>query len=398
MNPELSKTASTLQPSPTIALNSKAKELKKSGKDVLNFSVGEPDFPTSPEIIHATTEALENNRTKYGPSGGSPELRQAISQKLKTENSLEFSADQIVCGIGAKEILYHLFRAMLDVGDEVIVPAPFWVSYPDQIKAFGGKPVIVPMSDHPQQPVSPDALAAAITPKTKAIVINSPNNPAGFMLDNNTIKAIGDRFRGKPIWVISDEIYEYMAFEHSFQSFLNINPDLSSQTVLVNGLSKGYAMTGFRVGYAAGPAPLINLVKRLISHSSSCLPPFIDAGATLAMEKGRTLMQEKITDLAQRRTFICEKINSEINGLEYINPDGAFYLFIDINRYLKGSKKFATTGTMGFCSWLLEEYFMAVVPGDVFGAPGYIRMSYATSKTDIEKGISRLKQALESLG
>ncbi len=391
----LSRRISNVKSSPTVQLNAKAKALGKQGIKVLNFAVGEPDFNTPAPIVDTAIASLKAGRTKYGPAGGSPEFLEAIAAKLKRENGLDFQSNEIVAGIGAKEILFHIFLATLNDGDEVLVPSPYWVSYPDQIIAAGAKPVILPLADDiAKTPLSIKDLAAKATSQTKAIVLNSPNNPAGYMYSRAFLEELGAYLKDKQWWIISDEIYEYLSFDHPHVSLLSLFPELRDRFILVNGLSKGFAMTGWRVGYCAGPAPVMKLVRDLQSHSSTCIPPFIEDASIFALSKGNSLLKAEIEVLKKRRDLAVAQLKS-MPELSYVAPHGAFYIFIDIRDALKKAKK-PTTG-FELSEQLLLEHHVAVVPGDAFGAPGYLRLSYACDEATIKEGLIRIGRAVSSL-
>lgn len=386
---QLSRRILAVKTSPTVALNAKAKALAKDGIKVLSFAVGEPDFPTPQSVVEKAEAALRAGRTKYGPAGGSPEFRSAIAAKLQRENGLTFAADDIVCGVGAKEILFHIFLALINEGDEVLVPSPYWVSYPDQIIAAGGKPVLLPLpEDIAGEPLSIDVIKKYATPRTVGIVLNSPNNPAGYMFDYKLLKELGEFLETKPWWVVSDEIYEYLAFDKPHTSLLKVAPGLKDRFFHVNGMSKGFAMTGWRVGYAAGPAPAMKLVRDLQSHSSTCLPPFIEDAAIYAIGQGPALLAEGIKTMKRRRDLALSLI-AKIPGVKCVAPHGAFYLFLDLRA--------KTKDTFAFSDRLLLKHHIALVPGEAFGAPGYLRLSYATDEKTIEEGLKRLGDAVSQL-
>lgn len=394
---QLSKRIRNVKSSPTVALNAKAKALAKQGVNVLSFAVGEPDFPTPPAVVEKAIEALRAGRTKYGPAGGSPEFRAAIADKLKRENGLEYSPDNIVVGMGAKEILFHLFMALCNEGDDVLVPSPYWVSYPDQIIAQGANPVLMPLSaDLSNEPLRVADIEKAATSRTVGIVLNSPNNPAGFMYSKELILELGAFLMKNNWWIISDEIYEYMAFDREHHSLLTYFPALKDRFFYVNGLSKGFAMTGWRVGYVAGTGDAIKMVRDLQSHTSTCLPPFIEDAATYAIKEGRALLAKEIETLNGRRKLAMDLIG-KIKGVRYVQPHGAFYMFIDVRDTMRQSKRYQDLNTMRFSEELLAEHHIAVVPGDAFGAPGYLRLSYATDEQSIREGISRLRGALANI-
>jgi aspartate aminotransferase len=387
-----------ISPSPTVALNARAKELKQAGADVLNFSVGEPDFPTPKSIVDIAVKALQDGKTKYGPAGGGVPFRQAICDKLSRENRLNYKIDQIVCGTGAKELLFHIFLSMLNEGDEVILTAPCWVSYGDQIIAAGAVPVIIPIPENTKGPlIDPKTIEKFVTTRTVAFVLCSPNNPVGNSLTKQELLELGSYLETKKNWwIVSDEIYEYFSFEHPQYSIVELCPKLYDRTVVVNGMSKSYAMTGWRVGYCAGPTELMKLVRGLQSHSSTCLPPFVEEAATFAIKQGSTLMAKEVAIMRVRRDVAVECIRT-VPDVSYIHPQGAFYLFIDIRKALAKSSKFKATDSLSFSNYLLEEHHMAVVPGEAFAAPGFLRISYAINEDVIKSGIERLRKALVSV-
>ena len=388
MERKFSKRISSLSPSPTLALNSKAAELAAGGKKIFNFAVGEPDFPTPQAVVEVAIDSLRRGRTRYGTSGGGRPLREAIAEKLRRDNGLDFAIDEIVCGIGAKEILFHVFLALLNDGDEVLLPAPFWVSYTDQIRAAGAIPVpVMPPASITSQggdALDFNAIERAVTARTRAIVINSPNNPSGYVLGAAELERLAAFAIKHNLWVISDEIYEYMAFSREHISPLKIQPGLRSRFILVNGLSKGFAMTGWRVGYAAGPKDIMALVKNLESHSSTCIPGFIEDAATFALGQGRTLMAPAIATLDARRKATV----NALDGFKFVRPDGAFYVFLDVRPFCDGRSSMFISGA------LLEEEGVAVVPGEAFGLPGFIRISYTLSEQDLLAGLERVKAFL----
>ena len=392
---QLSRRILNVKSSPTVALNAKAKALAKEGAKVLNFTVGEPDFSTPAAVVEKAITALKAGRTKYGPAGGSPEFREAIAAKLARENGLHFPASDIVCGVGAKELLFHIFLALLNEGDEVLVPSPYWVSYPDQILAAGAKPVFLPVSgDMGEAPIRIADIERLSTPKTVGIILNSPNNPAGYMFSETLSRELGQYLSRKPWWIVSDEIYEYMAFDRPHVSLLALFPDLKDRFIHVNGMSKGYAMTGWRVGYCAGPSAIMKMVRDLQSHSSTCLPPFIEEAATYAISQGPTLLANELATLKKRRDMAAS-LAAKIPGVDFAAPQGAFYLFLDVREALQKAK--STLDTFAFAERLLTEHHMAVVPGEAFGAPGFLRLSYATGESTISEGMDRLATALRNV-
>ncbi len=393
--PELSRRILNVKSSPTMALNTKAKALAKDGIKVLNFSVGEPDFKTPDSVVAKAIEALKAGKTKYGPAGGSPEFRKAIAEKLLRDNQMTYAPEDIVVGIGAKEILFHVFMSILNEGDEVIVPSPYWVSYPDQIIACGAKPVCLPVPDDiAKAPLNMSDLRRNASSRTVAIVLNSPNNPAGYMYDDAALKELGEFLKGNDWWIVSDEIYEYMAFDRPHKSLLQMFPELKDRFILVNGMSKGFAMTGWRVGYCAGPSKVMKMVRDLQSHSSTCLPPFIEEAATLAISAGKDLLAKEIAGLKDRRDLAVSLLKT-MKGVKYVQPHGAFYVFIDVREPLKNAKE--KLDSFQLSDRLLMQEHIALVPGDAFGAPGFLRLSYATDEASIKEGLTRLGKALQEL-
>lgn len=396
MDRRLSDRITSLSPSPTLALNSKAAELAASGKKIFNLTIGEPDFPTPAEVVDVAIDSLRRGRTKYGAAGGGKPLREAIAAKLQRDNHLPFAADEIVCGPGAKSILFHTFLAILNEGDEVLIPAPYWVSYCDQIKAAGAVPVVIPPAaginatgnQEAQAIIDFAALEKSVRPKTRAIVVNSPNNPAGYVFSRSEIEQLAKFVLKHDLWLISDEIYEYMAFDRPHVSPLEVSPELRSRFILINGLSKGFAMTGWRVGYAAGPKDVISLVRVLESHSTTCIPGFIEDAATHALKRGKPMMSEAIASLDRRRKITIDALA----GFNFIQPAGAFYVFLDVRDFCKGG-----VTSMTLCEDLLHAG-LALVPGEAFGLAGYLRLSYTLADDDLKAALKILTQTLRDRG
>jgi aspartate aminotransferase len=391
--PALSKKILAVKPSPTVSLNAKANALAKEGKPVLSFAVGEPHFPTPEVVAQAGIEAIKKGRTKYGAAGGSIELRKAIVAKLERENHLKFAPEQVVVGIGAKEILFHLMLALLNDGDEVLIPAPYWVSYADQVIAAGGVPVpvVVPAS-FPEKPIDLADVERHATARTVAIILNSPNNPSGYVFTEEQVRELGTYLGKKSWWVISDEIYEYLSFARPHRSLLEVAPELRERFILINGFSKAFCMTGWRVGYGVGPQAVMNLVRSLQSHSSTCLPMFIEDAALVAIEGGKPLMKREIAGMDALRKVAIEEFR-KVPGLKFVEPQGAFYVFLDFRGFLKGRYK----SSMELCDALLSESHVAIVPGEAFGAPGFARFSYAVEESKLREGVQRIAKALEKV-
>ncbi len=369
-------------PSLTLAVDAKAKAMKAQGINVCSFSVGEPDFPTPSHIVAAAEKALEAGKTKYGPTPGEPALRAAIAQKLQQENLLCYGAENVLVTNGGKHSLYNLFMATLDPGDEVIIPAPYWVSYPEMVKLAEGKPVIVETTAESGFKISPAQLRQAITPKTRFFILNSPSNPTGMVYTPDEIRALAEVIVENDIYVVSDEIYEKLLYDGATHFSIGAaSPAAYERTIVSSGFAKAFSMTGWRVGFLAGPVDVIQACNTLQSHSTSNVCTFAQYGAIAALEGSLDCVEEMRQAFAARRQYMLEAVNA-IPGVTCPKPDGAFYLF----------PRIAKTGlkSLEFSDALLEEYQVAVVPGIAFGADDYIRLSYATDLETIKMGIERL--------
>ncbi|MFD2630660.1 pyridoxal phosphate-dependent aminotransferase [Oceanobacillus kapialis] len=383
----LAKRVKTLSPSSTLAITAKAKELKQQGHDVIGLGAGEPDFNTPQYILDAATEAMNEGKTKYTPSGGVPELKKAIAKKFAEDNQLHYTADQIVVTTGAKHALYTLFQVLLDEGEEVIVPTPYWVSYPEQVKLAGGTPIFVTAREENQFKLTPQELEAAITKKTKAVVINSPSNPTGMMYSKEELQALGEVCLKHDVLIVSDEIYEkliYTGDEHV--SIAQLSNALYQQTVIINGVSKSHAMTGWRIGYAAGPKEIIKAMTNLASHSTSNPTSVAQYAALAAYEQGGELSEMKKV-FAERLELLYDLL-LDIPGVTCIKPKGAFYLFPNVK---EAATKCGFSSVDDFVAALLEEEKVAVVPGSGFGSNDNIRLSYATSTEALQEAAKRIK-------
>lgn len=392
---EFSHRIANLPGSPTVALNTKAKKLAAAGKKIYNFTVGEPDLPTPKVVIDKAIHSLLEGHTKYGPPGGSQALRSAIAEKLKEENGLVYDPEQIVCGVGAKEIIFHLCLALLNEGDEVVLPAPYWVSYPAQVEAAGAKVVTVPF-DCDKMKIDFKALRSAVTQNTKLFIFNTPNNPAGYVLSESELAELGDILEKSNCWILSDEIYEYLSFDRPHQSLLTMRPNLKDRFILVNGMSKGFAMTGWRVGYCAAPASVAKLVRVLQSQSSTCLPAFIEEASVAALNNRSEIKTWLRGEMMKKRDLVVRQL-SNIKNMRWVNCEGAFYAFIDLRPFIETTKKLPENTAMAFGEYLLDRYQVAMVPGEAFGTPGFIRFSYASSEEDLLAGIQLFSDALDSL-
>ncbi len=395
----ISKRAQAVAPSATLKISAKAKELQRQGVSIISLSAGEPDFPTPRHVCDAAINAINEGFHGYTMNTGTPELRESISEKLQRDNSLSYDPSQIVCTNGAKQALGFSMLAMLNEGDEVIIPAPYWVSYPEMVKVAGGTPVTIRTSFEKNYRMSADQLEEAITDQTKAVMLCSPSNPTGTCYTAEELEALADVLHRHPqVNIISDEIYEYIVFEGDHVGILNVAPDLKDRTVLINGFSKGFAMTGWRLGYLAAPQEFSDAVAKIQSQETSA-PSAISQKAGEAAYRGNLdAVLEMRASFKKRRDFIYDKL-SEIEGLKCFKPSGAFYVFPDISHYLGTTTEGGTdieTST-DLCLYLIEEQGLAAVPGDAFGEPNGIRLSYASSMEDLTEAIKRLEKGLQSL-
>lgn len=389
MNYKISKRAASLAPSLTLAIDSKAKQMKADGLDVVGFGAGEPDFDTPQHIKDAAAKALADGFTKYTPSSGIPELRQAIADKFKRENGLTYKANQIIVNCGGKHSCYNVIIATCEDGDEVIIPAPYWLSYPEMVKLAGATPVIIQTTDKTEFKVTPDQLRAAITPRTRLFVLNSPSNPTGSVYTPEEIKALGDICVEKGVLIMSDEIYEHLLYDGAkHKSVASFSPAHFEHTIIVHGFAKAWSMTGWRLGFLAAPEPIAKAIDAVQSHSTSNPTSFAQKGALAALTGPQDHLPKWLAEYAKRRSYAHAKLNS-IPGISCVNSKGAFYLFPNISKLgLKSTE---------FCAKLLEQEKVAAVPGIAFGADDYLRISYATSMANIEKGLSRLENFAKSL-
>ncbi len=385
----LSKRIQTLSSSLTIAITTLAQELKAEGKDILSFSAGEPDFDTPDAIKNAAKDALDAGKTKYTAVPGVPELLQAVANKLKRDNNLDYAPSMIQTNNGAKHSLFNLLQALIDEGEEVIIPAPYWVTYPEQVKYSGGIPVIIETDDSSEFKITPEQLKSAITPKTKVLMINTPSNPTGAIYSRAELEALGEVLKGTDIVVISDEMYEKLVYGGAeFTATASISDDMFQRTVTVNGLSKAAAMTGWRFGYLATPnTELVSVLNKLQSQSTSNINTLAQAAAIPGLDGTiDTVVEEMRVAFEARKNEAVELFNN-IDGLSVVNPDGAFYLFVNI--------KEISNDSMQFSKDLLSEQGVAVVPGIGFGSEGYFRFSFATDIETIREGIKRIETFVE---
>lgn len=392
---KVSKRAQAVPPSATIAVTSRAKQLKAEGVDVISFGAGEPDFDTPDFIKNAAVEAMRSGRTKYTPTPGLPELRVAIAEKLKRENNLDYSPDQIVVNIGAKHSVYESMQAVLDPGDEVILPAPHWVTYPETVKLAGAVAKILQTKKENSYKITPDQLKDAITDKTAMLVLNSPNNPGGFTYSPDELADIADVLKGTDVMVLSDEIYEKLVYEGTrFVSFASISDDACNRTLTINGLSKAFAMTGWRIGYTAGPLEPIKAMGRLQSHMTQNAVTFVQAAALAALNDKSDTVEKMRAEFEKRAKLMADGLNA-IEGITCPRPTGAFYCFPDVSahfgRNIGGAE---ISGSLDFAKALLEQANVAVVPGLPFGCDENVRLSFACSAEHIRAGLDRIRKWL----
>lgn len=393
---ELSNKFKTISPSPTLMIDSKFKQMKADGMNVVGFGAGEPDFDTPSHIKEAAIAAINNGVTKYTPASGTVELKKAIAKKFLDDNGLTYDPSQIVVSNGAKHSLINAFGAILNPGDEVIVPAPYWVSYPEMIKYNDGVPVVLHTTEENGFKFTATEFEAAITPKTKAIVLNSPSNPTGMVYTEEELKAIADVAVKNNIFVISDEIYEHLIYDGAKHvSIASFGEEIKDLTIIVNGVSKTYAMTGWRIGYTASNAQIAKAMGNVQSHTTSN-PNSIAQAATVAALTGPTDdLKMMLSAFDERRKYMAERINA-IEGVSCLMPQGAFYVMMNISK-LKGKtiKGKLINSADDFAEVFLDKELVAVVPGNGFDAPDYVRWSYATSKENIKEGIDRLERLLK---
>ena len=391
----ISNSLNKIKPSPTIAVSQKARELKAAGKDVIGLGAGEPDFDTPNNVKNAAVRAIRAGETKYTAVDGTPALKKAIVKKFKKENNLKYSIDQITVGAGGKQVLYNTFMATLNKGDEVIIPAPFWVSYPDMVLLAGGKPKIVKCDEKDGFKITAENLRKAITKKTKWLILNSPSNPTGAGYTKNEIKKLSKvLIKHKKIHILSDDIYEHVKYDNfKFYTIAQISK-LKNRTLTMNGVSKSYAMTGWRIGYAAGPENIIKAIRKIQSQSTSNPSSISQAAAVEALNGTQKFIKKRANSFKVRRNFVVNSLNS-IEGISCLMPNGAFYVFPNCKKLL-GNKTKLKTDT-DFVKKLLEKSNVAVVQGSAFGLDGYFRISYATSMQKLKIAMSRIKSFCESL-
>lgn len=389
MNITLADRIRQVKPSPTLAVAAKAAQMQAEGLDIISLGTGEPDFDTPLHIKQAAIDAINSGFTKYTAVDGIAELKQAIADKFKTDNALDYQLNQILVSVGGKQSCYNLCQALINEGDEVIIPAPFWVSYPDMVLLAGGKPVIIPTTHEMHYKITPAQLEKAISPKTKLLFLNSPSNPSGVAYRLEELTALAEVLLKHPhVLIATDDMYEHILWSHSFCNILNAAPTLYSRTIVLNGVSKAYAMTGWRIGYAAGPQPLINAMKTVQSQSTSNPCSIAQKAAVAALRGGKETVTSMVQAFHERHDFIVDRL-STMPGVQVIPADGTFYLFPSVAQIIerRGYKN-----DLEFADQLLNEVGIALVPGSAFGNEGCIRLSFATSMTILRDAMDRLER------
>lgn len=392
---QLSERVQRIKPSPTLAITAKAAQLRQQGRDVIGLGAGEPDFDTPPAIKEAAIKAIRDGMTRYTPVEGIPALRQAVIDKFKRDNGLTYAMNQVMISSGGKQTFYNLVQALLNPGDEVIIPAPYWVSYPDMVLLADGVPVIVTADQDQNFKITPAQLEAAITSKTRLVVINSPSNPTGVAYTASELKQLGDVLVKYPhVWIATDDMYEKILWtEAPFVNILNTNPELYERTLVLNGVSKAYAMTGWRIGYIAGDAQLIKAMTNIQSQSTSNPASISQYAALSALTGDQSVIAPMVSAFKSRHDYVVERF-SRINGVSCQPCDGTFYLFVNVRGVIE--RKPGIHNDLELAEYLLNEAEVAVVPGSAFGLEGYFRMSYATSMDNLVKAINRIEVAFSA--
>ena len=390
---KLSKRISNTKTSATIAMSMKARELSLQGKDIISLSAGEPDFDTPQNIKDAAIKSINSGNTKYTPVDGMISLKESIVNKFKNENNLEYTSDQILVSTGCKQSIYNLCQATLDKGDEVLIPSPYWVSYPEIVKLSDATPIFIETNSDTDFKVTGKMLQDNITEKTRMILLNSPSNPSGFIYSEDDLKDIGNVLKNYPnIIIASDDIYEHIIFNNKkFTNILNVCPELYDQTVVLNGVSKAYAMTGWRIGYAAGNASIIGAMKKIQSQSTSCTCSISQAAAKAALDNNNDEVHKMVNEYQIRSAFLHSELN-QIDGIKYKKPEGSFYAFVDVNGLIDKIENI--NDDFELAEYFLNEAGVAVVPGTAFGSKNHIRISFATSLENLKKAVDRIKKLL----
>jgi aspartate aminotransferase len=396
---KLARRVASIQPSPTLAITSKAKAMKAEGIDVVGFGAGEPDFDTPEHIKEVAKKALDDGYTKYTPVPGSPQLKDAIIAKFRRDNGLEYKRENIIVSVGAKHSIYNVGQALFEEGDEIVIPSPYWVSYPDIALLAGAIPVIVDTKEETGFKLSPEQLERAITPRTKCVILNSPSNPTGAAYTGEELKRIADVIIRRDVAVLSDDIYEKLVYDNfGFVSIASFGEEIKKRTIVVNGLSKAYSMTGWRIGYLAADKDLVAAINNIQSQSTSNPVSFCDKAAIEALNGPQDFLEAWVAEFDRRRRTIVDRLN-KIPGVSCLLPQGAFYVFPNFSRVYgkKTPSGKVIDGSSSLAAYLLEDHKVASVPGVAFGADDYQRLSYATSMENIEKGIDRIEEAIKAL-
>jgi aspartate aminotransferase len=388
----LSDRVQQIQPSPTLAVTALAASLRAQGRDIIGLGAGEPDFDTPDHIKEAAYEAIRAGKTKYTAVDGTPELKQAVIDKFHRDNGIQYTADQILVSCGGKQSFFNLAQALINPGDEVVIPAPYWVSYPDMVKLAGGVPVIVRAGAEQRFKLTPEQLRESITANTRLVVLNSPSNPSGIAYTADELAALGEVLADYPDVVIAtDDMYEHILWaDEPFTNIVNARPDLYERTVVMNGVSKAYSMTGWRIGYCGGPAELIKAMKKIQSQSTPNPTSISQWAATAALNGDQACVAEMVTQFRERHDYLVAALN-DLAGVECLTGDGTFYAFPKVEEAIRA---YGSKDDVEFCSSLLDDTGVALVPGSAFGSPGYMRLSFATSMDNLQNAIGRLKKAL----
>ena len=393
-----SEVANRINESPTMKVSALAKKMRADGEKVINLSVGEPDFPTPDNIKQAAKKAIDENQTRYTINAGTVELRKAVAAKLKRDNGLDYDIKNIIVSNGAKHSVFNCILATVNKGEEVIIPAPYWVSYPDMVSIADGTSIIIDTKEKNGFKVTPEELESAVTTKTKALILCNPSNPTGSAYSKAELEKVADVCLSHNFYIISDEIYEKLTYgDYQFVSFPSLSEELKKRTLLVNGLSKAFSMTGWRVGYTAGPEDIIQAINKIQSHSTSNAASISQAAALEALIGSQDAVEEMRKEFEKRRDFLYDQLTS-IEGITCYKPEGAFYLFPNISAYFnKSNNETKVKNSFDLAMYLLSDVKVATVPGSAFGAEGFLRLSYATSMTNLEEAVTRIKESLKRL-
>ena len=393
MNIQTSDRVQRVKPSPTLAVTALASQLRAQGRDVIGLAAGEPDFDTPDHIKEAAIKAIQNGFTKYTAVDGTAGLKQAIINKFKRDNGLDYTAEQVIVSVGGKQVFFNMVQALLNAGDEAIIPAPYWVSYPDIVKLADAEPVIIDTSMEQSFKISPEQLEAAITPRTRLFVLNSPSNPSGKAYTRDELKALAEVLLKHPdIVVLTDDIYEHIVWtKEGFNNILNVCPELIDRTVVLNGVSKAYSMTGWRIGYGAGPTTLIKAMKKVQSQSTSNPCSIAQAASEMALKGDQDFLRVMCNTFKERHDYVHHRLNS-MDGVECLASDGTFYSFPSFHAVIE--RMDGINNDVQLAEYLLEKAEVAVVPGSAFGSDGYLRLSYATNLETLEKALTRIADAI----